>query len=80
MAPATDTASPMPAAAGTTDDTSDVAMTKKFRPLATKNGRNLCAHRWLKIIAPNGTSGDFKIYWNALSKDSQVNYESEAHQ
>ncbi|KAG2065832.1 hypothetical protein BDR04DRAFT_1145188 [Suillus decipiens] len=78
MAPATDTASPMPAAAGTMDDTSDIATTKKFQPSATKNGRNLCTHRWLKIIAPNGTSGDFKIYWNALSKDSQVNYESEA--
>ncbi|KAG2359123.1 hypothetical protein BDR07DRAFT_1488634 [Suillus spraguei] len=40
--------------------------------------KNLCAHRWLKIIAPNGTSGDFRLYWNALSKDSQLNYEREA--
>ncbi|KAG1784502.1 uncharacterized protein HD556DRAFT_1451701 [Suillus plorans] len=40
--------------------------------------RNLCAHRWLNIIAPNGTSGDFKLYLNALSKDSQLNYELEA--
>ncbi|KAG2738140.1 hypothetical protein P692DRAFT_201874207 [Suillus brevipes Sb2] len=69
--PATkDTTSPTPAA-GTTDVTCDIATTKKFRPSATKNGRNLCAHRWLKVLAPNGTSGDFKTYWNALSKDSQ---------
>ncbi|KAG1727847.1 hypothetical protein EDD22DRAFT_930709 [Suillus occidentalis] len=77
MAATKDTTSPTPAA-GTTDVTCDIVTTKKFRPSATKNGRNLCAHRWLKILAPNGTSGDFKTYWNALSKDSQQNYESEA--
>ncbi|KAG1887412.1 uncharacterized protein F5891DRAFT_1200078 [Suillus fuscotomentosus] len=80
MAPiAKDAILPTPGSvAGTMDNSSETMTTKKFRPTATKNGRNLCTHRWLKIIAPNGTSGDFKLYWNALSKDSQLNYEREA--
>ncbi|KAG2053774.1 hypothetical protein BDR06DRAFT_1051950, partial [Suillus hirtellus] len=58
--------------AGTMDNTSDMMTTKKFWPTATKNGKNLCTHHWLKIIALNGTSGDYKLYWNVLSKDSQL--------
>ncbi|KAG2046770.1 hypothetical protein BDR06DRAFT_1025337 [Suillus hirtellus] len=52
--------------------------TKNFRPAATKNGRNLCAHRWLKQVAPNGYSQDFKLYWDSLGKDRQKKYETDA--
>ncbi|KAG2051840.1 hypothetical protein BDR06DRAFT_1022473 [Suillus hirtellus] len=52
--------------------------TKNFRPAATKNGRNLCAHRWLKQVAPNGYSRDFKLYWDSLGKDRQEKYETDA--
>ncbi|KAG2109537.1 hypothetical protein DEU56DRAFT_985454 [Suillus clintonianus] len=51
---------------------------KNFRPATTKNGRNLCAHRWLKQLAPNGYSRDFKLYWDSLGKDRQEKYETDA--
>ncbi|KAG2744449.1 hypothetical protein P692DRAFT_201808405 [Suillus brevipes Sb2] len=51
---------------------------KNFRPATTKNGRNLCAHRWLKQVAPNGYSRDFKLYWDSLGKDCQEKYETDA--
>ncbi|KAG0692770.1 hypothetical protein DFH29DRAFT_1008162 [Suillus ampliporus] len=51
---------------------------KNFRPATTKNGRTLCAHRWLKQVAPNGYSRDFKLYWDSLDKDRQEKYETDA--
>ncbi|KAG0692394.1 hypothetical protein DFH29DRAFT_882523 [Suillus ampliporus] len=51
---------------------------KNFRPATTKNGRTLCAHRWLKQVAPNGYSRDFKLYWDSLGKDRQEKYETDA--
>ncbi|KAG1768590.1 hypothetical protein EV702DRAFT_1049973 [Suillus placidus] len=44
---------------------------KNFCPATTKNGSNLSAHRWLKQVAPNGYSRDFKSYWDSLGKDCQ---------
>ncbi|KAG1836853.1 hypothetical protein F4604DRAFT_1910128 [Suillus subluteus] len=52
--------------------------TKRFHPAATKNGRNLCAHRWLKQLMPNGSSQEFKVYWDSLEKTRQANYDIEA--
>ncbi|KAG2124571.1 hypothetical protein BD769DRAFT_1467786 [Suillus cothurnatus] len=52
--------------------------TKRFRPAATKNGRNLCAYRWLKQLMPNGSSQEFKVYWDSLEKTRQANYDIEA--
>ncbi|KAG1870296.1 hypothetical protein F4604DRAFT_1926507 [Suillus subluteus] len=52
--------------------------TKRFHPAATKNGRNLCAHHWLKQLMPNGSSQEFKVYWDSLEKTRQANYDIEA--
>ncbi|KAG1869750.1 hypothetical protein C8R48DRAFT_670991 [Suillus tomentosus] len=52
--------------------------TKRFRPAATKNGRNLCAYRWLKHLMSNGSSQEFKVYWDSLKKKCQANYNIEA--
>ncbi|KAG2039880.1 hypothetical protein BDR03DRAFT_980510 [Suillus americanus] len=51
---------------------------KNFHPAAMKNGRNLCTHHWLKKVAPNGYSQDFKLYWDSLGKDRQEKYETDA--
>ncbi|OAX30551.1 hypothetical protein K503DRAFT_219013 [Rhizopogon vinicolor AM-OR11-026] len=42
--------------------------TKRMRPGPNKNGRTLCAHRWLNGVAKEGTAPDFKTYWTALPK------------
>ncbi|KAG2336786.1 hypothetical protein BDR05DRAFT_1005571 [Suillus weaverae] len=51
---------------------------KKFRPGTLKNGRSLCAHWWLKQVAANGSSADFRIYWAGLTKDKQLAYKADA--
>ncbi|KAG2739624.1 hypothetical protein P692DRAFT_201364969 [Suillus brevipes Sb2] len=53
---------------------------KRMRPGPNKNGRTLCAHRWLNGVAKDGTTADFKIYWTALPKDAKKKYELEAAQ
>ncbi|KAG1781304.1 hypothetical protein EV702DRAFT_1042423 [Suillus placidus] len=58
--------------------TVESASGKKFRPGTLKNGRSLCAHRWLKQVAANGSSADFRIYWSGLTKDKQLAYEADA--
>ncbi|KIK43072.1 hypothetical protein CY34DRAFT_804242 [Suillus luteus UH-Slu-Lm8-n1] len=51
---------------------------QEFRPAAIKNGRNLCAHRWLKQLMPNGSSQDFKVYRDSLEKTHQASYDIKA--
>jgi hypothetical protein len=31
--------------------------------------RNIYAHRWLKQLAPHGSSHEFKVYWSSLGKE-----------
>ncbi|KAG2029412.1 hypothetical protein BDR03DRAFT_987771 [Suillus americanus] len=62
----------------TTTAPTNTTNTKKFRPATTKNGRNLCAHCWLKQLMPNGFSQDFKVYWDSLEKTRQASYDIEA--
>ncbi|KAG2345617.1 hypothetical protein BDR05DRAFT_998230 [Suillus weaverae] len=50
---------------------------KSFYPVTMKNGRNLCAYCWLKQVAPNGYSQDFKSYLDLLGKDCQEKYETD---
>ncbi|KAG1718058.1 hypothetical protein EDB19DRAFT_1921354 [Suillus lakei] len=61
--------------APSTSATIESASGKKFRPGTSKNGRS---HRWLKQIATNGSSVDFRIYWSGLTKDRQLAYEADA--
>ncbi|KAG1841781.1 hypothetical protein F4604DRAFT_1939246 [Suillus subluteus] len=65
---------PAPPASATIES----AGAKKFRPGTSKNGRSLCAHRWLKQVAPNGLSANFRIYWSGLTKEKQLAYETDA--
>ncbi|KAG1882595.1 hypothetical protein F4604DRAFT_1986122 [Suillus subluteus] len=51
---------------------------KKMRPGSTKNGRNLCALRWLKQTNKNGTTDEFKLYWTTLSTAQHDEYQAEA--
>ncbi|KAJ8588075.1 hypothetical protein M405DRAFT_863245 [Rhizopogon salebrosus TDB-379] len=51
---------------------------KKFRPAATRNGRNIYAHRWLKQLAPHGSSHEFKVYWSSLGKERRQKCDAEA--
>ncbi|KIN93105.1 hypothetical protein M404DRAFT_36394 [Pisolithus tinctorius Marx 270] len=57
----------------------NVKVPGRMRPSPTKNGRNLCALRWLKRIQPNGTTEDFQKYYNSLSADKVKSYVDEAY-
>ncbi|KAG1768398.1 hypothetical protein EDD22DRAFT_949601 [Suillus occidentalis] len=50
----------------------------KMRPSPTKNGRNLCAHRWLKQMNTSGSTDKFCIYYNSLSQGQRKEYDDEA--
>ncbi|OAX31796.1 hypothetical protein K503DRAFT_787613 [Rhizopogon vinicolor AM-OR11-026] len=50
----------------------------KMRPSPTKNGRNLCAHRWLKQVRTNGTTDKFGVYYAGLTGDQRTAYDKEA--
>lgn len=63
---------------GLTTGGADVKKGSKMRPGAMKNGRNLCALRWLKKINKNGTTDEFKLYFNGLSPAQQKQYQTEA--
>ncbi|KAG2113387.1 hypothetical protein DEU56DRAFT_919716 [Suillus clintonianus] len=72
-------ASTLPPTAPSTSAIVESISGKRFRPGTSKNGRSLCAHRWLKQIATtNGSSADFRIYWSGLTKDKQLAYETDA--
>ncbi|KIJ59685.1 hypothetical protein HYDPIDRAFT_118174 [Hydnomerulius pinastri MD-312] len=51
---------------------------KSYRPSSTKNGRNLCAFRWLKQIK-KGSSAEFKVYYDALTSSQHLSYKEEAN-
>ncbi|KAG2343574.1 hypothetical protein BDR05DRAFT_948024 [Suillus weaverae] len=50
----------------------------KMRPSPTKNGCNLCAHRWLKQMNTTGSTDEFCIYYNSLSQGQRKEYDDEA--
>ncbi|KAG6369173.1 hypothetical protein JVT61DRAFT_1361 [Boletus reticuloceps] len=57
----------------------------KMRPGPVRNGRqvyskNLCAHRWLKQFkdTTNGTTAEFKAYYESLTKEQWEAYDKEA--
>ncbi|KAG1881012.1 uncharacterized protein F5891DRAFT_1204281 [Suillus fuscotomentosus] len=45
----------------------------KMRPGNTKNGRNLCALRWLKQTKRSGTTDEFNAYYGTLTSDQLGN-------
>ncbi|KAF8122374.1 hypothetical protein EV363DRAFT_1301192 [Boletus edulis] len=52
----------------------------KMHPGPTPNGRNLCAHRWLKVFkdSTKGTTAEFKVYYDGLSNEQKAAYDKEA--
>ncbi|KAG1898624.1 uncharacterized protein F5891DRAFT_1190712 [Suillus fuscotomentosus] len=50
----------------------------KMHPSQTKNGHNLCAHRWLKQVESNKTTEEFCVYYRDLSADQCKEYDNEA--
>ncbi|KAG1753113.1 hypothetical protein EDD22DRAFT_850535 [Suillus occidentalis] len=53
---------------------------KKMRPGNIKNGRNLCAHQWLKQTNLSGSSAEFKMYWDCSSAEQILKYGAECAQ
>lgn len=58
----------------------DAKKVSKMRPGAAKNARNLCALRWLKQVSKNGTTEEFRVYWDALTATQREDYRIEAEQ
>ncbi|KAG1819700.1 uncharacterized protein BJ212DRAFT_1342510 [Suillus subaureus] len=50
----------------------------KMRPSPTKNGRNLCALRWLKQLKVVGTTEEFCAYYGNLTPEQRKGYDEEA--
>ncbi|KAI5994181.1 hypothetical protein EDD15DRAFT_2435236 [Pisolithus albus] len=50
----------------------------KMRPGPTKNGRNLCAHRWRKQVQSSGSTEEFQNYYNGLTSAQRKAYDDEA--
>ncbi|KAI6137697.1 hypothetical protein BKA82DRAFT_4369942 [Pisolithus tinctorius] len=50
----------------------------RMRPGPTRNGRNLCAYRWLKKVQSNSTTEEFKTYYNGLTSKQRQTYDDEA--
>ncbi|KAG2742847.1 hypothetical protein P692DRAFT_20749396, partial [Suillus brevipes Sb2] len=50
----------------------------KARASSKKNGRDLCLLRWLKQIRKEGSSLEFRVYWDALDQQQRNSYDSEA--
>lgn len=40
--------------------------------------RNLCATRWLKQVQPNGTTEQFRVYWDGLTAVQREQYQLDA--
>ncbi|KAG1726379.1 hypothetical protein EDB19DRAFT_1914633 [Suillus lakei] len=49
----------------------------KMHPSQTRNGHNLCAHRWLKQIKMNGTTDKFGVYYMSLTENQHTAYDKE---
>ncbi|KAG2354488.1 hypothetical protein BDR07DRAFT_1494491 [Suillus spraguei] len=78
LPPSTGPSEGEPIKSGLTTGGIDVKKSSKMRPGSTKNGRNLCALRWLKQTSKNRTMDEFKLYWNALATAQQDEYQAEA--
>ncbi|KAG2030703.1 hypothetical protein BDR03DRAFT_1016853 [Suillus americanus] len=52
----------------------------KARPSSKKNGRDLCILHWLKQVKKDGTTAEFRVYWDAFDTQQRNSYESEAVQ
>ncbi|KAG2755105.1 hypothetical protein P692DRAFT_20815725 [Suillus brevipes Sb2] len=76
--PSTDSSKGGTVKSGPTTGGVDVKKCSKMRPGSTKNGRNLCALRWIKQTNKNGTTDEFKLYWNTLATAQQDEYQAEA--
>ncbi|KIN96963.1 hypothetical protein M404DRAFT_32802 [Pisolithus tinctorius Marx 270] len=50
----------------------------RMRPGPMRNGQNLCAYRWLKKVQSNGTTEEFKTYYNGLTSKQRQTYDNEA--
>ncbi|KAI5991909.1 hypothetical protein EDD15DRAFT_2197341 [Pisolithus albus] len=50
----------------------------KMHPGPTKNGRNLCAHRWRKQVQSSGSTEEFQRYFNDLTAAQRQAYDDEA--
>ncbi|KAG1770584.1 hypothetical protein EV702DRAFT_1049310 [Suillus placidus] len=50
----------------------------KMCPSGTKNGRNLCAQRWLKKLKTNGTTEEFCAYYRDLTLAQRKLYDDES--
>ncbi|KAI6035907.1 hypothetical protein BKA83DRAFT_4119883 [Pisolithus microcarpus] len=50
----------------------------KMRPGPTKNGRNLCTHRWRKQVQSSRSTEEFQKYYNGLTAIQQKGYDDEA--
>ncbi|KAG1905033.1 uncharacterized protein F5891DRAFT_1183702 [Suillus fuscotomentosus] len=50
----------------------------KMCPSSTKNGRNLCAQRWLKTLKTNGTTKEFCSYYGDLTPAQRKAYDDES--
>lgn len=50
----------------------------KMRPGPTKNGRNLCAHRWRKQVQSSGSTEEFQQYYNGLTAEQRKAYDDDA--
>ncbi|KAG8216466.1 hypothetical protein J3R82DRAFT_6573 [Butyriboletus roseoflavus] len=52
----------------------------RMRIPSEKNGRNLCARRWLKQVNKDGpgTKDEFEEYWWTLTKEQRTAYDTEA--
>ncbi|KAI5992513.1 hypothetical protein EDD15DRAFT_2197084 [Pisolithus albus] len=73
-------ATPLPSTPGTLDITPTPAPVSKstkgsgkakMRPGPTKNGRNLCAHRWRKQVQSSGSTEEFQQYYNGLTEEQR---------
>ncbi|KAI6032247.1 hypothetical protein BKA83DRAFT_18869 [Pisolithus microcarpus] len=78
-APPVQTCPTIPPASKEPPEPSTTKMRKaKMRPGAAKNARNLCALRWLKQVSTNGTTEDFRMYWDSLTAQQREDYRLEA--
>ncbi|KAG1736158.1 uncharacterized protein EDB91DRAFT_1250167 [Suillus paluster] len=68
----------IPAPSESTRKTPKMASKAKMHPGNTKNGRNLCALRWLKLTKRGGTTDEFNAYYGTLTSDQLGKYNEEA--
>ncbi|KAG1762518.1 hypothetical protein EDD22DRAFT_846982 [Suillus occidentalis] len=69
----------IPAPSESTRKTSKTGSKAKMRPGNAKNGRNLCALRWLKQTKRSGTTDEFNAYYGTLTSDQLGKYNEEVN-